>query len=130
MLKLVLIIIALVVGFLAGFMVRGPRRIPQPVTTPPVEPRQPPPQAQADDIPKPQWEPEPGIVEDPIDSPATDVDVARELLEVADHLGNRELVRRLVEAVTLLPGIRAVRPKPGDGFEPKLHEWEIGRAHV
>lgn len=48
---------------------------------------------------------------------------AKEVLDVADHLDNGELSLRLIEAVVLLPGVSAVRPEQGDGFQPRLHEW-------
>jgi len=55
------------------------------------------------------------------------VRVAKEVLDVADHLDNGELALRLIEAVVLLPGVSAVRPEQGDGFQPRLHEWAGNR---
>jgi molecular chaperone GrpE (heat shock protein) len=49
--------------------------------------------------------------------------VAREVLEVADHVENPELARRLIEAIVLLPDVSAIRPVPGAKYEPVLHEW-------
>ncbi|MGX2993352.1 hypothetical protein JNUCC64_03505 [Streptomyces sp. JNUCC 64] len=61
------------------------------------------------------------------DRAADNTGVARAVLAVADRLTNRELVRRLYEAVGGLDGIDAVRPAPGDAFDPLAHRWSETR---
>jgi hypothetical protein len=132
--EFVLIIIAALLGLGAGYFARGIRadraQTTRPRTAPPAEASPPPvgsdppagspapptsPQSLAPTTLAPE---NPALVADfPV------LDVAREVLEVADHVANPELARRLIEAVVLLPEVSAVRPGPGERFEPLLHEW-------
>ncbi|WP_145968988.1 nucleotide exchange factor GrpE [Streptomyces hyaluromycini] len=61
-------------------------------------------------------------------APGDALRTAAEVLDVADLVTNPELSRRLAEAVVLLPGVVAIRPLPGDAFEPLKHEWVGSRA--
>jgi hypothetical protein len=114
----VLVIIAALIGLLAGYLIwgiqlgRGEATPPFWTTMAAAVRRATIVKTQADPIPAPV--------------PATGfpvLHVAREVLEVADHVANPELARRLIEAVVLLPEVSAVRPVPGEGFQPLLHEW-------
>ncbi|MZF54075.1 hypothetical protein GTX53_09500 [Streptomyces sp. SID5594] len=60
-------------------------------------------------------------------TPPDCVAVARDVLAVADRLRNEELARRLFDAVGRLPGLRVLRPAPGDAFEPAEHQWDETR---
>ncbi|MFE2294737.1 hypothetical protein [Streptomyces sp. NPDC059452] len=83
--------------------------------------------------PEPEPEPEPTPAPQsaaPASSPVAPPDcvaVARDVLAVADRLRNEELARRLFDAVGRLPGLRALRPSPGDAFEPAEHQWDETR---
>jgi hypothetical protein len=133
-----LIIIASMVGLLAGYLARGTRpagwaRNTSPTAPPPADPQ--PAEHKQAQLPAPVTlpggldplpdavQPATGITETPgiRRSPATSV--AKEVLDVADHLDNGELALRLIEAVLQLPGVSAVRPEQGDGFQPRQHEW-------
>ncbi|MFD8062449.1 hypothetical protein ACFXA0_22405 [Streptomyces cyaneofuscatus] len=63
----------------------------------------------------------------PLVTPPDCVAVARDVLAVADRLRNEELARRLLDAVGRLPGLRVLRPAPGDAFEPAEHQWDETR---
>ncbi|MDX3378483.1 hypothetical protein PV390_29225 [Streptomyces sp. ME02-6991-2A] len=95
-----------------------------------------------DAAPSPEAEPSPGPrppapEASPAPSPASPaaspvappdcVAVARDVLAVADRLRNEELARRLFDAVGRLPGLRVLRPSPGDAFEPAEHHWDETR---
>jgi hypothetical protein len=124
----VLIVIAALAGLIVGYLARGirarPAQLPARGAVAVLGAPRPPDDGAATTSPPaagPHLQP---VTPDPDPDPAeAALRVAREVLEVADHLENAELVRRLVEATVLLPGVRAVRPEPGDGFEPLLHEW-------
>jgi hypothetical protein len=145
--EFVLVIIAALIGLLAGYLARGIQagggettrpfrkttatQAPQtpaqvgteadPTPTPPApvtgQPTAGPDHPWIDPTPPAPTRPPVPVPDFPV------IDVAREVLEVADHVGNPELARRLVEAVVLLPEVSAVRPGTGDGFQPLLHEW-------
>jgi len=135
--EFVLIVIAALTGLLAGYLARSIRfgrgEITRPFGTIPAV--QVPTRARAGTQADPPPTPAAGqettdVYQPPVDPlplvPATDfpvLRVAREVLEVADHVANPELARRLIEAVVLLPEMSAVRPVPGDGFHSLLHEW-------
>jgi hypothetical protein len=133
-----LIVIVGLIGLLAGYLTRGTRpagwrrktqstappptatrpagqeqaRMPAPVTPP----------AAADPLPA-AIQPTSGATGTSAVPSSPAARVAKEVLDVADHLDNGELALRLIEAIVLLPGISAVRPEQGDGFQPRLHEW-------
>ncbi|MFE8974716.1 hypothetical protein ACFYM7_14900 [Streptomyces cyaneofuscatus] len=74
--------------------------------------------------------PSPDVAPSPAAPPVTPPDcvaVARDVLAVADRLRNEELARRLFDAVGRLPGLRVLRPAPGDAFEPAEHQWDETR---
>jgi hypothetical protein len=145
----VLIIIVGLIGLLAGYLARGtrlagwPRKIPS-TAPPPADPKPagptpagqeharmpaPPPiphaaSPQPDAVRPTAGTTNPPAVPGPSAVPgASALRVAKEVLDVADHLDNGELALRLIEAAVLLPGVSAVRPEQGDGFQPRLHEW-------
>ncbi|WOP07205.1 hypothetical protein R2B67_01070 [Streptomyces cyaneofuscatus] len=83
-------------------------------------------------VPSPEGAPSPAgpPAASPAAPPVTPPDcvaVARDVLAVADRLRNEELARRLFDAVGRLPGVRALRPAPGDAFEPAQHQWDETR---
>ncbi|KAB2591113.1 nucleotide exchange factor GrpE [Streptomyces arboris] len=95
-----------------------------------------------DAVPPPEAEPSPGPrppapEATPAPSPAAPaaspvappdcVAVARDVLAVADRLRNEGLARRLFDAVGRLPGLRVLRPSPGDAFDPAEHHWDETR---
>jgi len=75
-------------------------------------------------VPPPDGAPSPAA---PPVTPPDCVAVARDVLAVADRLRNEELARRLFDAVGRLPGLRVLRPAPGDAFEPAEHQWDETR---
>jgi hypothetical protein len=135
-----LIVMVGLIGLLAGYLTRGTRpagwRRKTPSTAPPSADRTPaeqeqarmpaPPPAAADPLPE-AIQPSTGTTGTSAVPGSPAARVAKEVLDVADHLDNSELALRLIEAVVLLPGISAVRPEQGDGFEPRLHEWAGNR---
>ncbi|MFI8351613.1 hypothetical protein [Streptomyces cyaneofuscatus] len=83
-------------------------------------------------VPSPEGAPSPAgpPAASPAAPPVTPPDcvaVARDVLAVADRLRNEELARRLLDAVGRLPGLRVLRPAPGDTFEPAEHQWDETR---
>ncbi|MGF1428392.1 nucleotide exchange factor GrpE [Kitasatospora sp. LaBMicrA B282] len=127
-----------VLGYAAGYLARGRREavgaLPVAVPVAPAAPavadvEQPAPDVEPADVATEQPaapdapEPDAPAPTDPADALRT----AREVLDVADLLGNPELARRLAEAVVLLPGVTEIRPRPGDAFEPREHEWVAAR---
>ncbi|MFF2536272.1 hypothetical protein [Streptomyces cyaneofuscatus] len=83
-------------------------------------------------VPSPEGAPSPAgpPAASPAAPPVTPPDcvaAARDVLAVADRLRNEELARRLFDAVGRLPGLRALRPAPGDAFEPAEHQWDETR---
>ncbi|MEU8563107.1 hypothetical protein AB0C45_16660 [Streptomyces cyaneofuscatus] len=80
-------------------------------------------------VPSPPAAPFPPAAPSPEAAPAPPdcVAVARDVLAVADRLRNEELARRLLDAVGRLPGLRVLRPAPGDAFEPAEHQWDETR---
>jgi hypothetical protein len=143
-----LIIIAVLIGLLVGYLARGTRSAGWPRKIPPVVPPPAGPKAaeqeheQEQEQEQEQAELTAAMMPPHANGPLSDavppaisagrtsavlfppaVKVATEVLDVADHLDNGELALRLIEAVVLLPGVSAVRPELGDGFQPRLHEW-------
>jgi len=126
-----LIVLAVLAGFLTGYLTEGGRRAAggrlegqintaEPVARPESEPL-----AQVQETGRAPTVTVPAI---PAAEAASDAEVARAVLDVADHLSNSELTRRLVEAVVRLPDVSPVRPAPGDKYQPRLHEWAGNRA--
>lgn len=132
------------VGFWAGYLARGPRTpvrdglapaaderpttegaesavAPEPVVSPPPDSGVSPEPRRSESAERPDG---------PADRPAPGdvLRTATEVLDVADLVTNPELSRRLAEAVVLLPGVVAIRPLPGDAFEPLKHEWVGSRG--
>jgi hypothetical protein len=143
-----LIIITVLIGLLVGYLARGTRSAGWPRKTsstgpPPVDPK--PAEQEQEQAQTPTPTPTPvtlphaaGPFPDAVQPTASAtgtpavpgppaVRIAKEVLDVADHLDNGELALRLIEAVVLLPGVSAVRPEQGDGFQPRLHEWAGNR---
>ncbi|MEV0663159.1 hypothetical protein ACIBI3_07970 [Actinomadura luteofluorescens] len=56
-----------------------------------------------------------------------DADAARRILAVSDRLDNRELARRLHEAVAMLGAVGVVDPAVGDAYDPLVHQWAESR---
>jgi hypothetical protein len=142
--EFLLIIITALAGLLVGYLARGTRsagwlRKTSSTGPPPADPKPAEQEQEQARMPAPETLPDaadplPDAVQPTANatgalavlSPSA-VRVATEVLDVADHLDNGELALRLIEAVVLLPGVSAVRPEQGDGFQPRLHEWAGNR---